>query len=158
MHPGCLSSVSPSSSPLQHISLPQGTLELGARFRGTRPGALPESPLASPSYARALSLGTECCLWVVYPLQVTRVLWEILRLPWCPEPFIEYSPHLLVALLYQVFISTEQMPEEIDTFWKKCQEEHDLPTSANRCSIPVLLSLPHPRAEVWAPSMTWTLL
>lgn len=98
-------------------------------------------------YAWALSLGTECCLWVVYPLQVTRVLWEILRLPWCPEPFMEYAPHLLVALLYQVFISTEEMPEEIDTFWKKCQEEHDLPTSGNRCSIPVLLSLPHPRAD-----------
>ncbi|KAI1237002.1 hypothetical protein IHE44_0014253, partial [Lamprotornis superbus] len=67
----------------------------------------------------------------VFALAATRVIWEILRLPWCPEPFMEYSPHLLVALLFQVFISTEQMPEEVDTFWRKCQEERDLPTSIN---------------------------
>ncbi|KAM7017048.1 uncharacterized protein RBU47_004516 [Passerculus sandwichensis] len=48
----------------------------------------------------------------VCALAATRVIWEILRLPWCPEPFVEYSPHLLVALLYQVYTSTEQMSEE----------------------------------------------
>ncbi|KFO55725.1 hypothetical protein N302_00834, partial [Corvus brachyrhynchos] len=63
----------------------------------------------------------------VFALAGTRVVWEILRLPWCPEPFMEYSPHLLMALLFQVFISTEQMPEEISTFWRRCQKEHGLP-------------------------------
>ncbi|XP_066179381.1 LOW QUALITY PROTEIN: maestro heat-like repeat-containing protein family member 7 [Sylvia atricapilla] len=73
----------------------------------------------------------------VFALAATRVVWEILRLPWCPEPFVEYSPHLVVALLFQVFISTEQVTEDVNTFWSRCQEEHqDLPTSINRCCIP----------------------
>lgn len=93
----------------------------------------------------ALPVGTERCLWVLCPLQATRVVWEMLRLPWCPEPFMEYSPHLLVALLFQVFISTEEVPEEVNTFWRRCQAENGLPTSINRCSIPVLLSLPRPQ-------------
>ncbi|XP_063256227.1 maestro heat-like repeat-containing protein family member 6 [Prinia subflava] len=80
----------------------------------------------------------------IFALAATRVVWEILRLPWCPEPFIEYSPHLVMALLFQVFISTEQMTEDINTFWRRCQEEQDLPTSINRCSTPGLLSRPRP--------------
>ncbi|XP_031971093.1 maestro heat-like repeat-containing protein family member 7 [Corvus moneduloides] len=77
----------------------------------------------------------------VFALAGTRVVWEILRLPWCPEPFMEYSPHLLVALLFQVFISTEQMPEEISTFWRRCQKEHGLPTSINRFAVQTLKAL-----------------
>ncbi|XP_039584512.1 uncharacterized protein LOC120511482 [Passer montanus] len=49
----------------------------------------------------------------VFALAGTRVIWEMLRLPWCPEPFVEYSPHLLVALLCQVLITTEQMSEDV---------------------------------------------
>ncbi|XP_074405053.1 maestro heat-like repeat-containing protein family member 6 [Zonotrichia albicollis] len=67
----------------------------------------------------------------VFALAATRVIWEILRLPWCPEPFVEYSPHLLVALLYQVYASTEQMSEEVNTFWKKCQEEKGITANPN---------------------------
>ncbi|OWK50580.1 hypothetical protein RLOC_00003409 [Lonchura striata] len=74
----------------------------------------------------------------VFALAATRVVWEILRLPWCPAPFMEYSPRLLVALLFQVFVSTLDLPEEVNTFWKECQEQLSLPTSINRCSIPFL--------------------
>ncbi|KFO64459.1 hypothetical protein N302_14942, partial [Corvus brachyrhynchos] len=63
----------------------------------------------------------------VFALAATRVVWEILRLPWCPAPFIEYSPRLLVALLFQVFVSTLGMPEEVNTLWKGCQEQLSLP-------------------------------
>ncbi|XP_066045327.1 LOW QUALITY PROTEIN: maestro heat-like repeat-containing protein family member 7 [Chamaea fasciata] len=73
----------------------------------------------------------------VFALAATGAVWEILRLPWCPEPFIKYSPHLIVALLFQVFVSTEEVTEDVNTFWRRCQEEHqNLPTSINRCSIP----------------------
>ncbi|XP_039411479.1 maestro heat-like repeat-containing protein family member 7 [Corvus cornix cornix] len=54
---------------------------------------------------------------------------------------MEYSPHLLMALLFQVFISTEQMPEEISTFWRRCQKEHGLPTSINRFAVQTLKAL-----------------
>ncbi|XP_058696508.1 maestro heat-like repeat-containing protein family member 7 [Poecile atricapillus] len=79
----------------------------------------------------------------VFSLAATRVVWEILRLPWCPEPFMEYSPHLVVALLFQVFISTEQVPEEVDNFWRTCQEEHGLSTSINRFAMQTLRALFH---------------
>ncbi|KAI1236963.1 hypothetical protein IHE44_0014182 [Lamprotornis superbus] len=74
----------------------------------------------------------------VFALAATRVVWEILRLPWCPAPFVEYSPRLLVALLFQVFVSTLDMTEEVNTFWKGCQDQLSLPISINRCSIPFL--------------------
>ncbi|XP_058696504.1 uncharacterized protein LOC131579934 [Poecile atricapillus] len=79
----------------------------------------------------------------VFSLAATRVVWEILRLPWCPEPFMEYSPHLVVALLFQVFISTEQVPEEVDNFWRTCQEQHGLSTSINRFAMQTLRALFH---------------
>ncbi|XP_054133738.1 maestro heat-like repeat-containing protein family member 6 [Melozone crissalis] len=77
----------------------------------------------------------------VFALAATRVIWEILRLPWCPEPFVEYSPHLLVALLYQVHTSTEQMSEEVNTFWKKCQEENGITANPNSFVVGTVKSL-----------------
>ncbi|KAL2302634.1 hypothetical protein Nmel_010063 [Mimus melanotis] len=74
----------------------------------------------------------------VFALAATRVVWEILRLPWCPASFVEYSPRLLVALLFQVFASTLDMTKEVNTFWRGCQEQLSLPISINRCSIPFL--------------------
>ncbi|XP_050179720.1 maestro heat-like repeat-containing protein family member 7 [Myiozetetes cayanensis] len=50
--------------------------------------------------------------------QAIRVVWEILQRLQCPEPLKENSPRLLVALLFNIFISTEPMPEKIDTFWR----------------------------------------
>ncbi|CAN8201051.1 unnamed protein product [Coccothraustes coccothraustes] len=77
----------------------------------------------------------------VFALAATRVVWEILRLPWCPAPFMEYSPRLLVALLFQVFVSTLDMPEEVNSFWKECQEELSLPTSPNRFAVQTVKAL-----------------
>ncbi|XP_017693549.1 PREDICTED: uncharacterized protein LOC108508899 [Lepidothrix coronata] len=68
----------------------------------------------------------------VFALAATRVIWEILRLPWCPEPLVKYSPPLLVHLLFQVFISTKQMPEEVNAFWRGCREKRGLPANPNR--------------------------
>nr|XP_041573429.1 maestro heat-like repeat-containing protein family member 7 [Taeniopygia guttata] len=77
----------------------------------------------------------------VFALAATRVVWEILRLPWCPAPFMEHSPRLLVALLSQVFVSTLDMPEEVNTFWKECQEQLSLPTSINRFAVQTVRAL-----------------
>ncbi|XP_077037220.1 maestro heat-like repeat-containing protein family member 6 [Agelaius phoeniceus] len=77
----------------------------------------------------------------VFALAATRVIWEILRLPWCPEPFVEYSPHLLVALLCQVFTSTEQVSEEVNTFWKKCQDENGIAANPNRFVVSTVKAL-----------------
>ncbi|XP_030920838.1 maestro heat-like repeat-containing protein family member 6, partial [Geospiza fortis] len=77
----------------------------------------------------------------VFALAATRVVWEILRLPWCPAPFMEYSPRLLVALLLQVLFSTKEMPEEVNTFWKECQEQLSIPTSPNRFAVQTVKAL-----------------
>ncbi|XP_068877548.1 maestro heat-like repeat-containing protein family member 7 [Aphelocoma coerulescens] len=77
----------------------------------------------------------------VFALAATRVVCEILRLPWCPAPFMEYSPRLLVALLFQVFISTLDMPEEVNSLWKGCQEQLSLPTEPNRFAVQTLKAL-----------------
>ena len=55
-------------------------------------------------------------------------------------------PRFFLALLFQIFFSTEQMPEKVETFWRGCQQEGCLPTNPNRCSIPVLPALPWPRS------------
>ena len=77
-------------------------------------------------------------------LQATRALWEILQLPRYPQRLEVLFPRLFLALLAQIFFSTVQMPEEVNNFWRGCQQEGCLPTYPNRCSIPVLLSLPWP--------------
>ncbi|KFW86264.1 hypothetical protein N305_07540, partial [Manacus vitellinus] len=63
----------------------------------------------------------------IFALAATLALWMIVQEPQCPGPLMDYSPHLLVALLFQIFISTEQMSEEVDNFWRGCQEQNDLP-------------------------------
>ncbi|NXC11710.1 MROH9 protein, partial [Orthonyx spaldingii] len=63
----------------------------------------------------------------VFSLAATRALWEITHLPQRPEILIMYFPRLFVALLFQVFSSTEQMPMEVHAFWRQCQQEHCLP-------------------------------
>ncbi|XP_027766981.1 maestro heat-like repeat-containing protein family member 7, partial [Empidonax traillii] len=52
-----------------------------------------------------------------------------------------YAPQLLVALLFQVFMSTEQMPEEVKTFWSQCQWQHDLPNNPNRFAVQTIKAL-----------------
>ncbi|NWY15608.1 MROH9 protein, partial [Aphelocoma coerulescens] len=63
----------------------------------------------------------------VFSLAATRALWEIIHLPQCPEVLIMYFPRLFVALLFQVFSSTEKMPVEVKAFWRRCQHKHCLP-------------------------------
>ncbi|NXM24836.1 MROH9 protein, partial [Oxyruncus cristatus] len=63
----------------------------------------------------------------ILSLAATRALWEIIHLPHHPEALIMYCPRLFVALLFQVFSGTAQMPVEVKTFWRRCQQEHCLP-------------------------------
>ncbi|KAL9820776.1 maestro heat-like repeat-containing protein family member 1 [Geothlypis trichas] len=77
----------------------------------------------------------------VFGLTATVVMWKILQEPRVPRVVTLYFPHLFVHLLFQVFFSTEEMPEEVDTFWKGCQEEHGLATSPNRFAVQTLQSL-----------------
>lgn len=92
------------------------------------------------------------------PLQATLALWLIIQEPACQDALTIYAPRLLVALLCQVFLSTEQMPQEVNTFWRQCREQHGLPTHPNRCSMPVLSPSHGLGAVARAPSMTWALL
>ncbi|TRZ11356.1 hypothetical protein HGM15179_015753 [Zosterops borbonicus] len=85
----------------------------------------------------------------VFSLAATRALWEIIHLPQCPEILILHFPRLFVALLFQVFSSTEQMPAEVNAFWTRCQQNHCLPANPNRCSILILLSLQFERECGW---------
>ncbi|XP_075611896.1 maestro heat-like repeat-containing protein family member 7 [Balearica regulorum gibbericeps] len=48
---------------------------------------------------------------------------------------MDYFPYLFLALLFQIFFSTEQIPEEVNTFWRQCQEEGCLPTNPNRFAV-----------------------
>ncbi|XP_032535431.1 maestro heat-like repeat-containing protein family member 9 [Chiroxiphia lanceolata] len=77
----------------------------------------------------------------VFALAATRVIWEILQMFRFPESWIEYSPHLLVALLFQILVSTEQTPEEVNTFWRGCRQQHNLPTEPNRFALLTLKAL-----------------
>ncbi|CAN8220577.1 unnamed protein product [Coccothraustes coccothraustes] len=77
----------------------------------------------------------------VFPLAATRALWEIIHLPECPEMLILYFPHLFVALLFQVFSSTEQMPVEVNAFWRQCQQKHFLPKNPNRFALMTMKAL-----------------
>ncbi|KAM7049491.1 uncharacterized protein M8220_004922 [Acridotheres tristis] len=67
----------------------------------------------------------------ILALAATLVMWEILRLPWCPEPFTKSFPRIFLALLFQVFFSTEQVSEEADNFWRERRKDHRLPASIN---------------------------
>ncbi|XP_027564539.1 uncharacterized protein LOC113981385, partial [Neopelma chrysocephalum] len=71
----------------------------------------------------------------VFGLAATRVIWEILQMLQCPEPLKKYSPRLLVDLLFQISIHTEQTPEEVDTLWRECQKQDNLPTNSKRFAV-----------------------
>ncbi|XP_064291546.1 maestro heat-like repeat-containing protein family member 6 [Passer domesticus] len=77
----------------------------------------------------------------VFALAATLVMWKILQVRCVPRIMKVYFPRLFVQLLFQVFFSTLDMPEEVDTFWKGCQEEHGLATSPNRFAVRTLKSL-----------------
>ncbi|XP_027518327.1 maestro heat-like repeat-containing protein family member 1 [Corapipo altera] len=67
----------------------------------------------------------------VFALAATLALWLMVQEPQCQDALLVYAPLLLLALLCQASMSTEQMPEEVSTFWRGCQEQHGLPTHPN---------------------------
>ncbi|XP_027527555.1 maestro heat-like repeat-containing protein family member 6, partial [Neopelma chrysocephalum] len=77
----------------------------------------------------------------VFALAATVALWEILQLHWCPGGVKNNLPRLLLTLLFQVFISTEEMSEEVETFWGRCREQHSLPPNPNRFAVQTVKAL-----------------
>ncbi|XP_068877586.1 maestro heat-like repeat-containing protein family member 7 [Aphelocoma coerulescens] len=77
----------------------------------------------------------------VFALAATLVMWKILQGPCWPQEAMLYFPRLFVHLLFQVFFSTEQMPQKVNTFWRACREEHRLPTNPNRFVVQTLEAL-----------------
>ncbi|XP_074885287.1 maestro heat-like repeat-containing protein family member 7 [Buteo buteo] len=71
----------------------------------------------------------------VFALAATRVLQEILRLPRRPRRLDVLFPRIFLALLCQIFFATKQMPEEVDTFWRGCQQEGCPPTNPSRFAM-----------------------
>nr|XP_041569394.1 maestro heat-like repeat-containing protein family member 9 isoform X4 [Taeniopygia guttata] len=77
----------------------------------------------------------------VLALAATVVMWKILQLPCVPQMVTVYFPRLFVHLLFQVLFSTLDMPEEVDTFWKGCQQQYGLASNPNRFAVRTLKSL-----------------
>ncbi|XP_023803430.1 maestro heat-like repeat-containing protein family member 7, partial [Cyanistes caeruleus] len=77
----------------------------------------------------------------VFALAATVVMWKFLRMPCIPCVLNVYFPRLFVHLVFQVLFSTLEMPQEVDTFWKACQEQHGLAISPNRFAVQILKSL-----------------
>ncbi|XP_064495779.1 maestro heat-like repeat-containing protein family member 7 [Pseudopipra pipra] len=75
--------------------------------------------------------------------QGTVALWEIIQLShsWCPSALKDNFPRLLLTLLFQVFISTEEMSEEVETFWRRCREQRSLPPNPNRFAVQTVKAL-----------------
>ncbi|XP_064289532.1 maestro heat-like repeat-containing protein family member 7 isoform X2 [Passer domesticus] len=77
----------------------------------------------------------------VFALAATLVLWVIIQVPKCQEATHNYAPCLLVALVVQICDSTVHSSEEVDTFWKQCQEEHHLNTNPSRFAVQTMKAL-----------------
>ncbi|XP_056351730.1 maestro heat-like repeat-containing protein family member 6 [Oenanthe melanoleuca] len=78
----------------------------------------------------------------VFALAATLVLWVMVQVPESQEAMILYSSRLFVALLFHVVITTQQMPpEEVDNFWRVCQEQHHFSSKPNRFALQTLRSL-----------------
>ncbi|KAJ7414268.1 maestro heat-like repeat-containing protein family member 1-like protein [Willisornis vidua] len=48
----------------------------------------------------------------IFALTATMTLWLIIQDPESKDVLVIYGPHLLMALLCQIFMSTKQMPDE----------------------------------------------
>ncbi|XP_068052871.1 maestro heat-like repeat-containing protein family member 7 [Anomalospiza imberbis] len=78
----------------------------------------------------------------VFALAATLVIWVIVQVPECHKAMILYSSRLFVALLFHVVATTQLMPpEEVDNFWRACQEEHRLPSKPNRFAVQAMKAL-----------------
>ncbi|XP_027755847.1 maestro heat-like repeat-containing protein family member 7, partial [Empidonax traillii] len=97
-------------------------------------GAMEEWPVHGVSTSDDTNTG-------IFALAATLALWHIIQEPECEEAMISHAPHLLLSLLFQISMSTEQMSEEVDAFWTQCQEEHGLPTNPSRFAVQTLKAL-----------------
>ncbi|XP_027580174.2 maestro heat-like repeat-containing protein family member 1 [Pipra filicauda] len=77
----------------------------------------------------------------VFALAATLALWLMVQEPQCQDALFDYAPRLLLALLCQVSMSTEQMPQDVSTFWRGCQEQHGLPTHPNSFVVQTIRAL-----------------
>ncbi|XP_064502052.1 maestro heat-like repeat-containing protein family member 6 isoform X2 [Pseudopipra pipra] len=77
----------------------------------------------------------------VFALAATLALWLMVQEPQCQDALFVYAPRLLLSLLCQVSMSTEQMPQEVSTFWRGCQEQHGLPTHPNSFVVQTIRAL-----------------
>ncbi|CAN8174076.1 unnamed protein product, partial [Coccothraustes coccothraustes] len=77
----------------------------------------------------------------VFALAATVALWRVFNLAWRSPVVLEYFPNLFLRLLFQAYISTREMPEEVETFWKGCQEEHGLAAKPNSFALQTLKAL-----------------
>ncbi|XP_023802249.1 uncharacterized protein LOC111943512 [Cyanistes caeruleus] len=77
----------------------------------------------------------------VFALAATVVMWKILHMPCIPRVVTMHFPRLFMHLLFQVFFSTLDMSEDLNAFWKECQEQHGLATSPNRFAVQTLKAL-----------------
>ncbi|KAM7049500.1 maestro heat-like repeat-containing protein family member 6 [Acridotheres tristis] len=77
----------------------------------------------------------------VFALAATLVIWVMVQVPKCHEAMHIYAPHLLVALLVQIFDSTVHGTEEVDNFWTQCQAEHHLQINSSRFAVQAMKSL-----------------
>ncbi|XP_023801707.1 uncharacterized protein LOC111942877 isoform X2 [Cyanistes caeruleus] len=77
----------------------------------------------------------------VFALAATVVMWKFLQVPCVPRVVNVYFPRLFVHLLFQVFFSTLDISEDLNAFWKGCQEQHGLATSPSRFAVQTLKSL-----------------
>ncbi|XP_064252094.1 maestro heat-like repeat-containing protein family member 6 [Passer domesticus] len=90
-----------------------------------------------PPYSRIFCSGDEA----VFALAATLVLWRIAPMSEWHYGILLHSPQLFVDLLLQIFITTEQMPENVQNFWRVCQEEHGLPSDPNRFAVQTMKAL-----------------
>ncbi|XP_061876157.1 maestro heat-like repeat-containing protein family member 6 [Colius striatus] len=75
---------------------------------------------------------------VIFPLAATRALLEIFWIPQCKVTLKKLFPRFLLALLSQTFFITEERYEEVDAFWRGCEQEGQFPSTPNRFVLAVL--------------------
>ncbi|XP_061864803.1 uncharacterized protein LOC133626893 isoform X2 [Colius striatus] len=71
-------------------------------------------------------------------LAATRALQEISRMPQLPLCFPLFFPDFFLTLLFQVFCSMEELPEEVHALWRGFQQEGRFPTTPSRFAMQTL--------------------
>ncbi|XP_056352291.1 uncharacterized protein LOC130255511 [Oenanthe melanoleuca] len=77
----------------------------------------------------------------VFALAATVVLWVTVHMPEWHTAIFLHSARLFVALLFQIFSSTEQMPQGVENVWAACREEHHLPSNRSRFAVQTMKAL-----------------